>query len=65
MRWLDGITDVMDVSLSSGNWWTGKPGVLQSMWSQRVGHNLGTEQQQREMRERVGLNSDLGKNRTV
>ena len=39
--------------------------MLQSMWSQRVGHNLGTEQQQREMRERVGLNSDLGKNRTV
>ena len=24
----------------------GKPGVLQSMGSQRVGHNLGTEQQQ-------------------
>ena len=24
-------------------WWTGKPGVLQSMGSQRVGHNLETE----------------------
>ena len=24
-------------------WWTGKPGVLQSMWSQRVRHNWATE----------------------
>ena len=24
-------------------WWTGKPGVLQSMWSQRVGHDWATE----------------------
>ena len=31
---------------SSGSWWrTGKPGVLQCMWSQRVRHNLMTEQQ--------------------
>ena len=29
---------------SSGNWWwTGKPGMLQSMGSQRVRHNWGTE----------------------
>ena len=27
---------------------TGKPGVLQSMGSQRVGHNLATEQQQQQ-----------------
>ena len=26
--------------------WTGEPGGLQSMGSQRVRHNLGTEQQQ-------------------
>ena len=33
---------------SSGRWWwTGKPGVLQSMGSQRVGHNWATEQQQK------------------
>ena len=32
---------------NSGRWWgTGKPGVLQSMGSQRVGHNLVIEQQQ-------------------
>ena len=45
MRWLDGITDSMDLSLSNSGswWWTGKPGVLQSMVSQRVGHDWLTE----------------------
>ena len=38
MRWLDGITNSMDMSLSKlREWrWTGKPGVLQSMGTQRV-----------------------------
>ena len=45
MRRLDGITDSMDMSLRSSRcwWWTGKPGVLQSMGLQRVGHNWTTE----------------------
>ena len=38
MRWLDGITDSMDMSwvTSRSWWWTGKPGMLQSIGSQRV-----------------------------
>ena len=47
MRWLDGITDSKDVSLSKLRemWRAGQPGVLQSMVSQRVRHNWVTEQQ--------------------
>ena len=45
MRWLDGIvTQWTWVWVSSRSWWwPGKPGVLQSMESQRIGHNWATE----------------------
>ena len=45
MRWLDDIIDSMDMSLSRLQdwWWTGKPGVLQSMGLHRVGHDWVTE----------------------
>ena len=42
IRLLDGITDSMDTNSGSW-WWTGRPGVLQSMGSQRVRHNWATE----------------------
>ena len=45
MRWLDGsLTQWIWVWVSSGNWWwIGRPGVLQSIRSQRVGHDWVTE----------------------
>ena len=48
MRRLDAIIDSMDMSLRKLQEMVkeGKPGVLQSMGSQRVGYDLVTEQQQ-------------------
>ena len=45
MRWLNGNTNSVDLSLSKlwSWWWTQKPGVLQSMRSQRVRHDWATE----------------------
>ena len=44
--WMASMTQWTWVWANSGRWWrTGRPGVLQSMGSQRVRHNLATEQQ--------------------
>ena len=45
MKWLDDITYSTDMSLSKlpRLWWIGKPGMLQSMGLQRVGHGWVTE----------------------
>ena len=45
MRWLDGITDSMDMSLVDSSSWlrTGRPDVLQSMGSQKVGQDWATK----------------------
>ena len=43
--WMASLTRWTWVWVSSGSWfWTGKPGVLQSMGFQRLGHDLVTKQ---------------------
>ena len=42
--WMASLTQWTWVWVSSGSWWwTGRPGVLQAMGSQRVGHDWATE----------------------
>ena len=54
--WMASPTQWTWVWANSGRQWrTGKPGVLQSMGSQRVGHNLVTEQQLQKRAGKLGL----------
>ena len=42
--WMASLTWCTRVWVNSGSWrWTGRPGVLRFMWSQRVGHDWATE----------------------
>ena len=42
--WMASLTRWMWVSVNSGSWWwTGRPGVLRFMGSQRVGHDWATD----------------------
>ena len=42
--WMASLTQWIWVSVNSGSWWwTGRPGVLQFMGSQRVGHDWATD----------------------
>ena len=55
MRWLNSITDSEDMSLNKFQEMvkTEKPGMVQSMGSQRVGCDLATEQQQQQQQESI------------
>ena len=57
MRWMDGINqcnghELEQTPRDSKGW---ESGMLQSMRAQRVGHSLGTQQQQRQLENTVIL----------
>ena len=41
--WMASLTRCIWVWVTSASWWTGRPGMLQSMGSQRVRHDWATE----------------------
>ena len=52
--WMASLTQWTWVWVNSGSWWwTGRPGMLQSMGSQRVGHNWATELNWTELNDRT------------
>ena len=55
--WMASLTRWTWVWASSRNWWwTGKPGMLQSMGSQRVGHDWATELNRTSSKKQVSFN---------
>ena len=65
--WMASLTQWAWVWVNSGSWWwTGRPGVLQSMGSQTVGHDWATEQQHLYQRERIFIKIHISlKNKTT
>jgi len=60
--WLASPTQQNKLWTSSGRWWrTGKPGMLQSMGSQKVRHDWSTEQQQQTRDQTQALGGDSTK----
>jgi len=61
MRWLDGITNAMNMTWAdSGRWWgTGRPAVLQSTGSQRIRHDWATERQQQWIRIHLSMEETM------
>ena len=58
--WMASLTQQTWFWAHSGRWWrTEKTGVLQSMQSQRVGHNLETEQQQQQYIYHIFMHSSV------
>ena len=61
--WMASLTQWRRVWVNSGSWWwTGRPGVLQFMGSQRVGHDWATELNWLKSNESKNKNKQMGSN---